>query len=153
MICHVSSSVSVFAYPWKHRCRNTICFPRSRNVSYQIQKHFMFPNAEILFMFVHLGKHGGTLAGLPRAVDLVHLKCILSSCILVHLKLLSRLRSEFSDLVMGKHSKHSKESNEKRCVLFSCQSCFILFIHTRYPANQTLTRLYIYIRIKCFFFF
>jgi hypothetical protein len=72
---------------------------------------------------------------LPRAVDLVHLKlvhlkCILSSCILVHLKLLSRLRSEFSDLVMGKHSKHSKESNEKRCVLFLSILFYFIYIYS-----------------------
>jgi hypothetical protein len=35
--------VSLFAHPWKHCCRNKICFPRSKNVSQRIQKHLMFP--------------------------------------------------------------------------------------------------------------
>jgi hypothetical protein len=43
VILDVSSNVSTFAHPWKHCCGNKICFPRSKNVSYQIQKHFMFP--------------------------------------------------------------------------------------------------------------
>jgi hypothetical protein len=129
VIRHVSSSVSVFTHPWKHRCRNTICFPRSRNVSYQIQKHLMFPKCDFccgnivsykcLSTLENMAKHWQEtmFPSLLRAVDLVYI---------IFLK--------------------------ERCVLFSCQSCFILFIYTRYPANQTLTRLYIYIRIKCFFF-
>jgi hypothetical protein len=36
VILDVSSNVSMFAHPWKHRCGNKIC-------SYQIQKHLMFP--------------------------------------------------------------------------------------------------------------
>ena len=42
MFRDVSSNVSVFVHPWKHCCGNKICFPGSKNVSYQIQKHFMF---------------------------------------------------------------------------------------------------------------
>ena len=42
----VSSNVSLFAHPWKHCCGNKICFPGSKNVSYQIQKHFMFPKCD-----------------------------------------------------------------------------------------------------------
>ena len=33
VILDVSSNVSLFAHPWKHRCGNKICFPRSKNVS------------------------------------------------------------------------------------------------------------------------
>jgi hypothetical protein len=43
VILDVSSDVSMFAHPWKHCCGNKICFPGSKNVSYQIQKHLMFP--------------------------------------------------------------------------------------------------------------
>jgi hypothetical protein len=43
VILDVSSNVSMFAHPWKHCCGNKICFPRSKNVSYQIQNHLMFP--------------------------------------------------------------------------------------------------------------
>jgi hypothetical protein len=43
VILDVSSNVSMFAHPWKHCCGNKICFPGSKNVSYQIQKHLMFP--------------------------------------------------------------------------------------------------------------
>ena len=43
VILDVSSNVSMFAHPWKHCCGNKICFPRSKNVSYQFQKHLRFP--------------------------------------------------------------------------------------------------------------
>ena len=43
VILDVSSNVSMFAHTWKHCCGNKICFLRSKNVSYQIQKHLMFP--------------------------------------------------------------------------------------------------------------
>ena len=65
----VSSNVSLFAHPWQHCCGNKICFPGSRNVSYQIQKHFMFPKCDFLLrkhcflVFSRLGKHGETSAG------------------------------------------------------------------------------------------
>jgi hypothetical protein len=42
VILDVSSNVSMFAHAWKHCCGNKICFPESKNVSYQIQKHLMF---------------------------------------------------------------------------------------------------------------
>ena len=38
--------VSLFAHLRKHCCWNKICFPGSKNVSYQIQKHFMFPKRD-----------------------------------------------------------------------------------------------------------
>jgi hypothetical protein len=43
VILDVSSNVSMFAHPWKHCCGNKICFPGSKNVSYKLQKHLMFP--------------------------------------------------------------------------------------------------------------
>jgi hypothetical protein len=43
VILDVSSNVSKFAHPWKHCFGNKICFPGSKNVSYQLQKHLMFP--------------------------------------------------------------------------------------------------------------
>jgi hypothetical protein len=64
VIRDVSSNVSLFAHPWKHCCGNKICFPRSKNVSYQIQKHLMFPyvSHQCFLVFAHSGKHGETLA-------------------------------------------------------------------------------------------
>jgi hypothetical protein len=49
MTLDVSSNVSMFAHPWKHCCGNKICFPGSKNVSYQIQKHLMFPCFSLMF--------------------------------------------------------------------------------------------------------
>jgi hypothetical protein len=47
VILDVSSNVSMFAHPWKHCCGNKICFPGSKNVSYQIVSlcfSLMFPS-------------------------------------------------------------------------------------------------------------
>ena len=71
VIRHVSSGVSVFAHPWKHRCINTICFPSSRNVFFiKFRNISCFPSVRFLLrkhcflvFSAHLGKHGETLAG------------------------------------------------------------------------------------------
>jgi hypothetical protein len=58
VIRDVFSNVSLFAHPWKHCCGNKIGFPGSKNVSYQIQKHLMFPKCDfccgnIVSLFAH----------------------------------------------------------------------------------------------------
>jgi hypothetical protein len=64
VILDVSSNVPLFAHPWKHCCGNKISFPGSKNISYQIQKHLMFPYVSHCFLvFAHSGKHGETLVG------------------------------------------------------------------------------------------